>query len=135
MGDMAAFAGRMRAKANRVDQAVADAMKQVAIAVVSDVAPATPIKSGQAQANWLVFVGNPSPFYSANANSNGGWRESVANAQARLANYHGGDIHIVNNVPYIAELNRGSSRQAPALFVQSAVLRAQYRFKGIRIKL
>ena len=35
-----------------------------------------------------------------------------------------GNVNITNNVPYIRRLNEGSSSQAPAAFVQSAIARA-----------
>lgn len=136
MGSLSQFAANMRRKANNLEPAVAKALADLAISVVSDVAPNTPYKTGQAQSNWIVSIGQMNPFYKANADHNGGWQESVSEAIQALANYKGdSDIHITNNVSYIAELNRGSSRQAPALFVQAAVLRAQYKFKGIRIKI
>lgn len=136
MGSLSSFAASMRKRAARVEPAMANVLKTAALNVVKDVASDTPIKTGQAQSNWLTSIGTPNPFYQANELSNSGWRDSLDFAKQVLANYKTSDpIHITNNVPYIVELNRGTSKQAPALFVQAAVLRATYRLRGVKIKL
>jgi uncharacterized protein CbrC (UPF0167 family) len=134
MSSLSSLAASMRKRAARIEPAMADVMKKAALGVVSDVAKDTPYKTGQAQSNWLTSIGSPMAFYRANELSNTGWRDSVDFAKQVLSNYKTADpIHITNNVPYIVELNRGTSKQAPALFVQAAVLRATYRLKGVKI--
>lgn len=135
MGNFHDFANRMRKKAGITEDKFHRAVAELAISVVKEVAPDTPILTGRASSNWITSVGLPSPYYSENPFMNAGPQESIMNARLALQGYKGGTIHIVNNVPYIAELNRGTSRQAPALFVQSAVLRAKYKFKSYKLNL
>lgn len=136
MGDLHSFAKRMRDKANRVEPEVARLVKAAAITVVTEVASSTPVKTGQASSNWLTSIGAPFPYYIAAEDYSRKWTDSVSFAKSVLTNYKSDTaIHITNNVPYIAELNRGTSRQAPKLFVQMAVLRARYSFRAIKINL
>lgn len=136
MGDLGDFAARMRKKASRVEPEVLALKKLMVLGVVTDVAQATPILTGQAQSNWLTNVGSAMPFYKANEDDNGAWHEAVDWAHIALQSATiSSDIHITNNVPYIVKLNQGSSKQAPAMFVQLAVLRARYKFRGTKINL
>ena len=134
--DLGSFGLAMHQKASRVDKAVGDILKETVLTVVGSVAEDTPILSGQAQSNWLTSVSNPKRFWIANAWQNAGWYESLAMAQDATQNLRSTDvIHITNNLPYIVKLNQGYSRQAPAMYVESAILRATYRLRGIRINL
>lgn len=90
----------------------------------------TPVDTGWARANWVPSIGTPrSRTAGTRAAAEAGQidRGPQVNGQAAVAGYKlGPRIHITNNVPYINRLNSGSSRQAPAGFVQSAI------FRGIR---
>lgn len=109
-------------------------LRETAIGVVTEVARDTPIDTGQAQSNWLTRLNAPFPYYIWNEDDNGAWHEAVDFAQNVLKNVKTTDvIHITNSLPYIAQLNRGTSRQAPKLFVQMAVLRAAYAIKGFKV--
>lgn len=122
--------------AKKAEKEIAKFIAEAAIDVVSSVAQQTPIKSGQAQANWLTAIGKQFSYYIANAEDNSGWYDSVEWARNALKTVKYNDvIHITNNVPYIVKLNQGTSAQAPALFVQMAVLQASYHLKGFKIDL
>jgi uncharacterized protein CbrC (UPF0167 family) len=132
LGDFGrAFKGRTA----KLESEVARVLKETALNVVTEVARDTPILTGQAQSNWLTNIGSPFPFYVANEDvANGAAQDSIDWAKRVLQRVQYTDtIHITNNVPYIVKLNRGTSKQAPALFVQTAVLRAAYKIQGIRI--
>lgn len=130
------FGNRMHQRAGQVNGEVVRAMKEVALSVVTNVAQDTPILTGQAQANWLLAFDKPNDFMRvvddfgiADA------RDSIAYARGMLQKLTRSDteIHITNNVPYIIKLNNGSSKQAPRLFVQAAVLRASYKLRAFKI--
>jgi len=88
----------------------------------------TPEDTGWAKSNWITGVGSSPPT------SPVGSKDSVTYAArdaglASLENfqiYNASRIFIVNNVPYIATLNAGSSKQASSGFVQRALLKAAY---------
>lgn len=135
MGSFLDFAKSIQARGAKADEQINKAVAQLAVAVVSEVAPDTPVLTGRASSNWLSAVGAPIMYYKENPNMNGGPQESIDMAVDVLRGYKGGVIHITNNVPYIADLNAGTSRKAPALFVQAAILRATYSFKSFKLNL
>lgn len=83
----------------------------------------TPILTGKAKAEWQIGLDSE-----PNAELLGRTRpptkvdyDTYAQAaEQTLQTYQSGQtIYIVNNAPYIAALNAGSSRQAPAYFIES----------------
>lgn len=118
---------RELAKANS-ERAVSFA-QQIVIELAND----TPVDTSEALSNWQVQIGAPvatdippwmpgiqgSTFvYSRNA--------TIAAAKRNLAGKKPGQsIFISNLAAHIIELNQGSSRQAPAGFIEAAILRAR----------
>lgn len=133
--DLLQFADRMREKGKNAEVSINQAIVKLALDIVDEVASGTPFNSGRAASNWLTAVGNTPTGYADNPFQNNGAQESIDNARHALAGYSGGVIHIVNNVPYIAELNHGSSQKAPAMFVQAGIARATYKFKSYKLNL
>jgi hypothetical protein len=129
-----AFAKEFRKRGIKLEEEQLRLLKETVIGVVTHVGRATPILTGQAQSNWLTFIGHAGSYYVANEAGNGGYQDSIDFARRALAGVKLDDtIHITNNVPYIVQLNRGTSKQAPALFVQTAVLVASYQIKAFKI--
>jgi hypothetical protein len=83
----------------------------------------TPVDTGWARANWVPPIGVPFDGLA-------GRRDNVTGAvqggaEASIPTYRlGRRVWISNNVPYIERLNAGSSKQAPAGFVQAAIQKA-----------
>lgn len=108
---------------NELNRFASRVITLIAVEITSNLIASTPVDTGWARANWLPSVGAP-------RSSPAGSRESVSSGAqtsglAQLRSYHlnRGAVFIANNVPYIGDLNNGTSRQAPAGFVQSSVLR------------
>lgn len=119
---MRIFANAMNQLASNVARNIPKMVKEVATAVVTDVATATPVDTGQAAGNWITTIGAPSTAYLP---GNSSAQVSIGMVGPALASLRDGQVvHITNNVPYIIELNNGHSQQAPALFVEGATLRA-----------
>jgi len=103
---------------------------RVATAVVTDLAMMTPVDTSEAISNWIVSLGSPArrtidPHFPGQFGSTFGpsSAETVSDAKAVLtAKIPGQAIYISNNLTYIEDLNEGSSRQAPAGFVERAEL-------------
>ena len=80
----------------------------------------TPVKTGNARSNWLVGVGSAKsgivPIRSE--------VETIAAGSAAIRGRVKGDTEIIitNDVDYLPLLNDGSSRQAPAGFVEKAAM-------------
>lgn len=103
-------------------------VKRLALNVTANLVETTPVDTGWARANWVPQIGSPrSRTAGTRAAAENGQIDSNPQSNGTLAvlGYKlGPAIHISNNVPYIKKLNAGSSTQAPAAFVQSAILRA-----------
>lgn len=83
----------------------------------------TPVKTGWARSNWIPSISVPVSSPSGSPESvNGGQQQQGI---AAVAGYQGDDpVFVTNNVPYIQQLNDGSSKKAPAGFVEAAVDKA-----------
>lgn len=104
-------------------------VKRLALNINRELIVRTPIDTGWARANWVPNIGTP-------VLETAGTREQAESGRIDLGPRESGlaaiatsytlgpEIHQTNNVPYIQLLNAGSSKQAPAGFVQAAILRA-----------
>lgn len=100
-------------------------VKILTLDVTANLIEDTPRDTGWARSNWIPSIGR-------SFDNTVGSPEAVSAAaqQAGLASVvtsyvmRSGVVYVSNNVDYILPLNDGSSKQAPAGFVQFAVLRA-----------
>lgn len=120
-----AESGETKRIMRQLDAAVDDLCVDLAVDINRRLESDTPKKTGLASKNWIASheaVPRGKATYPVAA-------AAVAQA-AGLASIRGFDakrdkqIVVQNNVPYISDLNDGSSRKAPAGFVQSAISRA-----------
>ena len=126
-----------RAVVKDLRRGMTNAVKQVVINVHKRlIAPpgegGTPVQTGYARSNWLVNIGGP-------AAGTVGSRASVRGVSSpvvALAGYtlRHGNVYITNNVSYIVGLNDGTSRQAPAAFVQRAIDRGVQQSLGMVLR-
>lgn len=142
MADLDQFQKNLLILTSKIERNINNVVKKAALAVHSAVVLATPVDTGRARSNWLVAIGSPTrstrtPF---SAGKKLGLQEG-ANASAAIAAGEQiifsrkitQDIFISNNLDYIADLNRGTSAQAPALFVEQAVKVGQRILRSIKI--
>ena len=104
---------------------------KVTLDVTANLVESTPVDTGWARANWVPSIGAPSGGGPTVASPGSG---DVAGAQSMqqaalvgvAATYRlpMGRVFVSNNVPYIVQLNDGSSRKEPAGFVQRAIRKA-----------
>lgn len=143
MGDLLDFSKRMGTIGRLVEANSEKAVRQVALAADSAVVTATPVDTGRARSNWLVEIDAPAagtrePYsegsklgLSETENLNGALEQGASKiAQYKVGN---SEIHITNNLPYIEELNNGSSSQAPENFVEIGVAAAAKAVEGARL--
>jgi len=109
-------------------------VRAVALVVDAELVRRTPVDTGRARANWLPSLNTPDtrvldgPGGSKKGKSFVPSRDTTAEAvtqQYKLTD----TIYISNNLPYIQELNNGSSQQAPAGFVDSALAKGKRAVK------
>jgi len=106
-------------------------IKIITLDATANLVEDTPRKTGWARANWVPRIGAPSKLPTDVTDPQPGQvqgrsaeREAGVLLVASSYKLVNGPIYITNNVPYIQRLNDGYSAQAPAGFVQSAILRA-----------
>jgi len=99
-------------------------IRKITLDITANLIEDTPVDTGWAQSNWV-------PRFGTEFSKPDGTRESVSKAAqqqgialiAATYSLDDGFIWITNNVPYIVNLNEGSSKKAPAGYVQAAILR------------
>lgn len=124
----------------KVTQAISDGMTAAVIELNSNLALETPVDTGAAHWNWIPSIGLPSGDIVASRGevSSAAGSGSAQRAETVLTGYNvlmDGDIWISNNLPYIGELNNGSSQQADAGFVDALVSNTGEKIKTlVRLK-
>jgi hypothetical protein len=87
---------------------------------------------GRARGNWFVSIGAPVATVTDATDAAG--RATLARGEAVINEAPPLQaIHIVNNLPYIVPLNQGHSKQAPAGFVEMAVMKGIQHLQALRI--
>lgn len=144
MANLGDFSYRMRFRAQNLEANVDRLVRKVAIAADQAVVSGTPVDTGRARSNWLVEIGSTpagtrAPYVPGEAGSTGAANTQAAldHAQDTVRGYRGSEhspeIHITNNLPYIEELNQGSSKQAPENFVEMAIHEAVKAVANTRV--
>lgn len=137
------LAKEMRAAAKAVDKDASDAACEVAMAIVTDLAHRTPVDTSKALSNWRVSLGQPGALAvpphvpgQHGSTQDASAAATIAAAKAVLANKKPGQVIWISNVlPYIRRLNDGYSKQAPAGFVERAILIGRKISERVQIKL
>ena len=120
----------MRRLAGGALDGAAKAARNSALSVVRTVVRTTPVDTGKARSNWVASVGAPDLSERAIRAPSEVIDEERENLnegaiKAQIAGRDVVEIHVANGgekVPYLDRLNQGSSRQAPAGFVQAALV-------------
>jgi len=132
MADLPTFARRIRRRAREIETNTDKLVALTAGVIDQTVVLATPVDTGRARGNWQVSIG--SPITEAVDELSPGGSEAIATGKAVIRSRKPGQtIFISNNVAYIEALNEGSSSQAPANFVELAVLAGIRALNGQRI--
>jgi hypothetical protein len=135
------FSKRMRKIAASIEVNSSNTAKKAALAIDAQVVVATPVDTGRARANWLVGIDAPktqieNDFQEGKGGSSAASVTSEALSKAKfeiLKKRPGQIIFISNNLNYISDLNRGTSAQAPAGFVETAIVAGVQAVKGAKI--
>lgn len=126
----------------KIKEAANEVTSKMIMQMVVELGETTPVDTSQAISNWQVGILSPrtdfiEPHFYGVAGSTKGISMSKMVGIAASATYprrFGQVVFISNNAPYITDLNNGSSRQAPANFVEMSLLRARKMRDGLEIK-
>lgn len=130
MAKPAVFARRMSRYAVNIEANTEKGVRKVVLAIDNSLVSTTPVDTGRARSNWIPNFNQPSEDIVGPSPA------PSAKTAALVAGY---DIdrhlavHLTNNLPYIAELNRGSSQQQPAGFVRRAILAGTNAVKSVKL--
>ena len=128
---MSGFSKRIKAIAQQVEDNSHTMMRKTVITVVSAISLRTPVDEGRARANWQTTIGHAAgglvdafPKGTRGSSGTAAAAQAINQAVAEMGRYKRGgqDVYVSNNLPYIERLNKGSSKQAPAGFVEAAIL-------------
>lgn len=116
-----------------------DIVKQLSINTTANLVQTTPRDTSWARSNWVPNIGQSFGGTSGTREQAEEGNISTAEQQSGIAEValayklSKGPVFITNNVPYILALNDGSSVQAPAGFVQIAIIEAvrEVNSKGV----
>lgn len=142
-GNLRDLANQLRAISPQLAAQASEAAKGAALAIVSDLANVTPVDTSQALSNWRIGINQKvvlaiEPYQSGKAGSTQSESAQATIDAARIAlaaKKPGDTIWISNPLPYIGLLNDGSSSQAPAGFVERAVLIGRKVSEQVKITL
>ena len=129
------YTDRFNVIAKGIEDNVDNLVKNVALAIGSNVIADTPILTGQARRNWQTELNQmPESVLDMPESPSEGMDEALQILQQTVGQYKAGDtVHITNNAPYIKELNSGSSQQAPANFVETSIMRATRLIRNVKV--
>ncbi len=132
MASLQAFATRIRNLSERVEENIDETVIKTAIAIDQVVVTETPVITGRARGGWQ--VGIDKPILEDNERLDPSGADTISANEAKIRTRQPGqDIYISNNVVYIGKLNEGSSSQAPAGYIEAAVLTGVAAIKGAKV--
>lgn len=142
MASLSDFARRIRIRGRQVQDGTDRIVRKIALIADRELVLETPVDTGRARSNWRVSLGAPitdeqepySPGEKLGQGETANAAAAIAQGQDAIGRRRSGqDIYISNNVKYIGALNDGTSAQAPAGFVETAVKRAVAAVRGERV--
>lgn len=103
--------------AKKVGLAAQTVQKRVAFDLFGRIIRKTPVDTGRARASWTISAGQPD----RSVQPDGQQTYPAPQPVGALAVQPGQAIYITNNLPYVGELERGHSKQAPAGMVALSI--------------
>lgn len=124
----ARFKLNMSKVSDRIDHVVILVQQKVAMQLLRGIVNMNPVLSGRSRGNWYVTIGASTAAYQEEGYATSPEQviqrgQDVVNQVTTL-----GAIYITNNTPYILELEKGTSTQAPQGMVQVTLDRIGAQF-------
>lgn len=120
---MASILAQFKRISDAFASGVEDAVQEAAIEGAIELVTRTPVKRGTARVNWVASLASPKAHFedgpgAVDRGLNAGVATAVALSKAlpiiRRFRLSHGSVFLCNSVPYILDLDSGSSTQAPA---------------------
>lgn len=136
------LSAKLRKAAKSIPLQANEFAKGTALEIVKELATNTPVDTSKAISNWKATLVAPYPsevephypgIYGSTYSKS--VAETIAEAERNISKKKPGEtIFITNNADYITELNNGSSKQAPAGFVERAVIVGKAHVSKLKFK-
>lgn len=120
--DLTQFSRRMLLRSGEVEKISKDFLREVTQGIGVALVEATPMDTGQARGNWLASIGAPRGDIIRGGTSSEMEAFGRSIRPVLFLIRDDDTVYITNNLDYIADLNRGKSRQASAGFAQRAII-------------
>ena len=136
---LSAVAGRNKKLGLAILEEINKAIVEMVARIDSGVVIANPVDTGRSRSNWIISLNNPTSELitgeeQGDSASPIGPEQALSQGQNTLKSRKGGDtIYLQNNTSYIEQLNNGSSAQAPANFVQKAIMEGISSLKNRKV--
>lgn len=98
--------------------------KRLLLEVHDQLLRATPVDTGWAVNNWIPSIGVPVEQTAGDKKHVTSSEKDKGVVEILRWKISGGPAYITNNVPYVKQLNDGSSEQAPKAFIEKAIMDA-----------
>ena len=122
---------QVKAIVRGLDRLTERVVTKITLDVTANLVEDTPVLTGWARASWVPSIGQPALKDLSQPGPDDGQAVAIAVAEQQAATVGVlgyrlvmGRVFVTNNVPYILSLNDGSSKKAPAGFVQQAIGKA-----------
>lgn len=143
MGDLHTLASKFEKLAADLESEVSRCAVEVAQDIHFALVTGTPVDTSNALSNWHIRLDAPmleeiEPYVAGIKGSTRGVSMGAAIQEGRAAlasKRYGQPIFISNNTPYIGDLERGTSKQAPSGFLQQSILIGRRKIKSFKMKL
>jgi len=143
MGDLHTLASKLETLTANLESEVSRCSVEVAQDIHFALVTGTPVDTSKALSNWQVTLEAPmldeiEAYSPGTKGSSRGASMGVTIQEGRsvlASKRFGQSIFISNNVSYIGDLDRGTSKQAPSGFLQQSLLIGRRKVKSFKIKL
>lgn len=137
------LARRMERADKKLKKRRGELVQLIAFQALVELVTTTPVDTSTALSNWQVAINVPvvsaiNAYFDGKFGSTEAASVSAAirAARAELKGVKAGDVVMISNlVDYIEDLNNGSSTQAPAGFVQRAILKSRLMVRSFKMDL
>ncbi len=120
-----AFADDVRRFAVKAGDSSDKIVRAVTLSLFNGIIRDTPVDTGRARGNWQTTVGQPA----SGEIDRLGASAAIAEAEAKTPPGAGQETYLANDLPYIEELEKGSSKQSPEGMVRRNIDRIERNLK------
>lgn len=119
------FADDVRKFAVKAGESSDGIVRAVTLSLFSGIIRDTPVDTGRARGNWQTTVGQPASGSVERLGSS----VAIAEVEAKTPKGAGQETYLANDLPYIEELEKGSSKQSPEGMVRRNMDRIERNLK------